>query len=184
MCKPTQTNFSLFHILIFISVFFLLTPNFVQAVSLGLQTNFYIDKNYDLTEQQEITASLQRIGFDAYFYIENQWWAGLDREEQDEVKESLKDLDNEFHNNIYPTLRKTFGSEWKPGIDRDDRVFILFHPMADNGGGYFRENDQYLKIQVPDSNEREMLYLNTDFINFSIEKSFLAHEFTHLITFN
>jgi peptidoglycan hydrolase-like protein with peptidoglycan-binding domain len=56
--------------------------------------------------------------------------------------------------------------------------------MADNGGGYFRENDQYLKIQVPDSNEREMLYLNTDFINSSIEKSFLAHEFTHLITFN
>ena len=155
-----------------------------EAISLGQKEIFFVDANYDIQKRQKITASLQRIGANAYFYIENQWWEGLNSIEKEETKKSLKDLDNEFYNNIYPTLRETFGSEWKPGIDRDDRIFILFHPMADNGGGYFRENDQYLKIQVPDSNEREILYLNTDFINSSIEKSFLAHEFTHLITFN
>jgi peptidoglycan hydrolase-like protein with peptidoglycan-binding domain len=171
-------------ILIFISVFFLFAPNFVGAVSLGQHSKFFVDKNYDLTEQEEIIATLQRIGSNAYFYVENEYWAGLGQIEKNTVKQSLNNLDNEFHNNIYPTLTDTLGSEWKPGIDRDDRIFILFHPMADNNGGYFRENDQYLKMQVPDSNEMEIIYLNTDFINSSIEKSFLAHEFTHLITFN
>jgi peptidoglycan hydrolase-like protein with peptidoglycan-binding domain len=159
-------------------------PCFAQAISLGQKEIFFVDANYDNQKKERITASLQRIGADAYFYVENQWWAGLNQTEKNEVKQSLKNLDNEFHNNIYPTLTETFGSEWKPGIDKDDRITILFHTMADNGGGYFRENDQYLKIQVPDSNEREILYLNTDFVNSSIEKSFLAHEFTHLITFN
>ena len=182
--KSTNRKFFFTQILIFISVSFLFAPNFASAVSLGQQNNFFIDENYDLTERQEIIATLQRIGTDAYFYVENEYWAGLDQAEKNVVKQSLSNLDNEFHNNIHPILTETFGSEWKPGIDRDDRVTILFHPMEDNNGGYFRENDQYLKIQVPDSNEMEMVYLNTDFINSSIEKSFLAHEFTHLITFN
>ena len=182
MSKPIQTKF----FLIFISVFFLFAsaPNFAGAVSLGQQNNFYINQDYDLTGRQEITAQLRRIGTDAYFYIDSQWWTGLSSKEQNQINQSLKDLDTEFHNNIYPTLTKTFGKEWKPGIDKDDRITILFHSMKNNGGGYFRENDQYLKLQVPDSNEREMIYLNTDFINSSIEKSFLAHEFMHLVTFN
>ena len=188
MVEKIQNNF--FRKEIFIAllagivVFGAFAPNFADAISLGQKNIFFVDANYDKEGKEKITASLQRIGSYAYFYIENEYWAGLNQTERNKVKQSLKNLDNEFRDNIYPILTDTFGSEWKPGIDRDDRITILFHPMEDSNGGYFRENDQYLKMQVPDSNEMEMVYLSTDFINSSIEKSFLAHEFTHLITFN
>ena len=184
MFWKNNTNFLLVKILICCSVFFLFSSDFASAASLGQQDNFYINQDYDSSNREEITAQLRRIGTDAYFYIDTNWWEKLSASEKDDVAESLRILDNEFHNNIYPVLTKTFGKEWKPGIDKDDRVTILFHSMKNNSGGYFRENDQYLKIRVPDSNEKEMVYLNTQFVNSTIEKSFLAHEFVHLITFN
>src|SRR5581483_252744 len=70
------------------------------------------------------------------------------------------------------------------GADNDNKVTILFEPISDNLGGYFRSNDEYSKLQVPDSNEREMLYLPVDQIESSQLKVFLAHEFIHLIVFN
>ena len=161
-----------------------LAPCFAQAISLGQTDVFFVDADYDAQGREKIIANLQRIGANAYFYVDNDWLAGLNQTKKNQVKQSLQVLDSEFHNNIYPTLTETFGSEWKPGIDKDNRIAVLFLPMKENTGGYFRENDQYTKLQVPDSNKREMVYLNTDFINSSLEKSFLAHEFTHLITFN
>jgi hypothetical protein len=56
--------------------------------------------------------------------------------------------------------------------------------MKRGRGGYFRTNDEYSRYQVTDSNEREMVYLNADYISFDIMPSLLAHEFVHLITFN
>jgi len=60
----------------------------------------------------------------------------------------------------------------------------LIHQMGGEAGGYFRSGDVYERLISVDSNEREMVYLNSRYIGKPEAKSFLAHEFTHLITVN
>ena len=170
--------------IIFIGIIFLSLPSFVSAVFLGQKADFFVDPTYDLSQREEIFATLQKIGSNLYFYIDDDWWRPLDYQKKQEVELSLRNLDSEFYYKIYPTLTSTFGSEWKPGIDKDNRVTILIHPMKGEAGGYFNNGDEYPRVQNPKSNEREMVYLNADYITDPLAKSFLAHEFTHLITFN
>jgi len=155
-----------------------------QAAVVGETQDFYVQSDYDLDERSEISASLIKYSSNLYFYIDQEFWHGLDYGKQSEIRRTLNDLAEEFEDKIYPTLTDTFGSEWKPGIDEDERVTVLFHPMKNGFGGYFNSGDEYLTIQVPDSNQREMIYLNSQYINSDNQKAFLAHEFTHLITFN
>ena len=56
--------------------------------------------------------------------------------------------------------------------------------MLQGVNGYFNSADEYSKFEIPNSNEKEMIYLNAFLINDILAKSYLAHEFTHLITFN
>jgi len=170
--------------IIFIGIVFLSLPFFVSAVSLGEQSNFFVDPTYDLFKREEISAILQRIGSRAYFYIDNSWWDLLDYQKKEEVNRALSSLDDEFYYKIYPTLTSAFGSEWKPGIDKDEKITILIHPMIEEAGGYFQSGNEYPQLQVPRSNEREMFYLNANYIASPLAKSFFAHEFMHLISFN
>jgi len=153
----------------------------VNADTVGEKRNFYIESDYDLSEREELTANLIKITPELYFYVDERWW---NFSPQNEIYQALSDLGEEFENKIYPTLTSTFDSEWKPGIDEDARITVLIHPMIEEAGGYFRSNDEYFKLQVTNSNEREMIYLNSEYIRSSCVKSFLAHEFLHLITFN
>ncbi|MDX1608028.1 MAG: hypothetical protein R3251_02370, partial [Candidatus Spechtbacterales bacterium] len=90
-----------------------------------------------------------------------------------------------FDNEIYTKVRDVFGSEWSPGIDNDVKITILAARMQDNLGGYFREEDQFYRSQIPNSNQREMFYINTNFLGSTRQlEAFLAHEFQHLIHFN
>jgi len=170
--------------IIFIGIIFLILPVFVSAVSLGEKVDFFVDQAYDLSQREEISAALQRIGSKAYFYIDDDWWRTLEHQERQKINQALRNLDNEFYYKIYPTLTSTFGHEWRPGIDKDSRITILIHPMIKEAGGYFNSGDEYPKLQVTNSNEREMVYLNANYVTESLAKSYLAHEFTHLITFN
>ncbi|XOA42585.1 MAG: peptidoglycan-binding domain-containing protein [Candidatus Nealsonbacteria bacterium] len=170
--------------IIFVGIIFLFLPVFVSAISLGEKTDFFVDPSYDFSQREEISAILQRIGKRAYFYIDNQWWEALEYQEKQQVYQVLQNLDYEFYYKIYPTLTSNFGSEWKPGIDKEAIITILIHPMKEEAGGYFNYGDEYPRVQNPKSNQREMFYLNADYITTSLAKSFLAHEFTHLITFN
>ncbi|MFC1630182.1 peptidoglycan-binding domain-containing protein [Patescibacteria group bacterium] len=173
-----------FYLIFIVGVTFTLFPLIAQAISLGERDSFYINSKYDLQEREDILATLQRIGESAYFYIDDEWWSELDETERTTVKESLRVLDQEFHYKIYPTLTSVFGLERRPGIDKDVKITILIHPMNDKASGYFDSKDEYPKLQVTNSNEKEMLYLNSDYINIAYVKSLLAHEFVHLITFN
>lgn len=171
-------------IIFFISIlFFLYIPFSSSAIFLGERQSFFVDSSYDLSERKQISAVLQRIGKEIYFYIESDYWDSLNKEEKNKIKTSFESLDNEFHKKIYPTLTSFYGSEWKPGIDHDSRLTLLVHSMTEETGGYFRSADEYEILQVPHSNEREMVYLNTLYITDPRAKSLLAHEFTHLITF-
>ncbi len=156
----------------------------VYSAALGDNEGFYIDPAYDVSQRKEISATLRQISNQLYFYIDDDWWGKLFFVDQEKVNIALSDLANEFERNIYPILILNFGSEWKPGIDNDDHITVLIHPMKKSRGGYFSSGNEYQKFLVPTSNEREMVYLNSDYIADSINKSFLAHEFMHLITFN
>ena len=156
----------------------------VGAATVGESQNFYIQPDYDLKQRSEITATLVKFTPELYFYIDQDFWYALAYHQQNEIRSALDNLAKEFKEKIYPTLTSTFGSEWKPGIDKDERITVLFHPMAEKFGGYFNSGDEYPRIQVPNSNQREMVYLNSQYIKDEKIKPFLAHEFMHLIGFN
>ncbi len=166
------------------SFLILFSPFFVFADSLGETKNFFIDPSYDFQNREQITASLKKISQKGYFYIEDNWLQNLTETEKEKINQSLEDLASEFDNVIYPKLTSIYGEEWRPGIDLNYTITILFHKMKEKVAGYFKEDDEYYKLQSPGSNEREMLYLNANYLDKEIIKSFIAHEFTHLITFN
>ena len=167
-------------------VIFFVLPFFVVASSFGYghEEDFFIDSDYDNLEREEVSATIRYVGSNAYFYIENDWWDNLKIAERNEINYSLEGLSKEFDKTIYPILTSTYGNEKKPGIDGDYRVSILLHQMEEGTAGYFRTMDGYRKLQAPESNEKEIVYLSVDYINYEIINSYLAHEFTHLISFN
>lgn len=167
---------NLFFLITFIFIF---QPFLAEAQEISSQEMvFNVDYVFDSQSQKEITASLVKTSRSAYWYLDNRITA------TQEMNSAIDALSQEFEENIYPTLTKVFGSEWSPGIDKNTRITVLFHPMAKKKAGYFRSADEYPKIQIPNSNEREMIYLNSEHLMDANAKSFLAHEFTHLITFN
>ncbi len=168
-----------------IGLLFLFLPFSGQAQDvLGQESDFNIEFSYDFAQRNELTATLIKLSPTGYWYADTNWWENLTLGQQIEVNQSLIPLTAEFEEKIYPTLTRTFGSEWNPGIDKDTRVTILLHPMKTGTGGYTDTSDEYPKVQIPESNEREMVYLNSQYINTGYMKSFLAHELVHLITFN
>ena len=181
-------NHSLKHNL-YLSVFLfvlicVLLPSMAMAAELSEKTDFFVDPSYDLQKREKITAVLQRISDNLYFYLDASWWDNLDIDKRKEVNIAIDDLSREFENKIYPVLTSNFGSEWKPGIDGDTKITILIHPMIEMASGYFNTGDEYPLAQVKTSNQREMIYLNSNNITSPLNKGFLAHEFVHLITFN
>lgn len=164
-------------------VFFIFGAPEINAASLGEVLNFKIDNSYDISARSEIKAVLVKTTPKLYFYIEKNWWDSQVLAKQNEILNNLTSLSQEFENKIYPTLTSVFGSEWKPGVDGEDRITVLFHLMKEGAGGYFRQADEYIKAQASDSNEREMLYLTLGQIERPLSKALLAHEFIHLITF-
>ncbi|MDP2946828.1 MAG: peptidoglycan-binding domain-containing protein [Nanoarchaeota archaeon] len=174
-------------IFFFVSLFFIFGFGGVfevKAFSERELRNFYIDSSYDLYGRENVETYLIRTTDSLYFYIEKPWWDSRSPEEQNDIRIALFNLGEEFKNRIYPVLTLNFGQEWKPGIDGDGRITVLVHQIKKGRAGYFRTSDQYYKFQTYDSNEREMVYLSSEFVVTSLAKSLLAHEFTHLITFN
>lgn len=170
---------------IFLTIFALLIfiPVFVFADYLDQSKEFFIESSFDKEGRTKIETVLKKLSPRIYFYVDSDWWNSLEEERQQELDEVLTELGAEFHSKIYPELTKEFGTEWKPGIDNDNMIKVVYHPMKENAGGYFRENDEYIQTRIKDSNQGEIVYLNSDFIDSKLNKTFLAHEFQHLIDF-
>ena len=171
-------------IILVVGLLFLIFPYNVHAQSAGDETNFFVESSFDVSGRSKVTSVLVKNSPNLYFYIEKSWWDAQYQLKKSEILKSLDDLSAEFQNNIYPKLTSIFGSEWNPGIDNDKKITVLFHPIKGNEAGYFRTADEYEKLQLTNSNQKEMLYLSTDLITGSKLKVVLAHEFVHLVTFN
>jgi len=179
-----QFKNSPYRLLFFIFLFLIFIPFFSFADEYGEKRIFNVDPNYDYLKRERIFAILIKVSQNGYFYVEEDWWQALPSFEKEKYAKIVSDLAKEFDTKIYPTLTTILGQEWKPGIDKDEKITILLHRMKTEVGGYFREADEYEKNISPTSNQREIIYLNLNFLEDPAIKPYLAHEFTHLITFN
>ena len=100
--------------------------------------------------------------------------------------EKLRQAADLFETQIYPTNRRIFGSEWLPGIDNDPRMTILVTNQMPMGvAGYFSSADEYPLAMKPHSNEREMIYVTSSYLD-DLDQfgQLLSHEFQHMIHWN
>lgn len=170
--------------LLFSGGFFIVFSSFASAAKLGEKNNFYVDSYYDWQGRNQVSATLRKISNQAYFYIEDEYWDALSLRQQGLYVDYLDQMTNNFDGTTYNSVRYVFGSEWKPGIDNDEKITVLLTRLKSNAGGYFNPKDEYPKTEELTSNEREMIYVNSIQIANSFIDSFLAHEFQHLITWN
>lgn len=131
-----------------------------------------------------IRATLKKIGTHCYIYLE---------QGQRVDTNTITNIAAHFDRKIVPQVRSMFGSEWSPGIDGDKRITLLLLDIKDsynpNRGqrnftsGYFNAGDEIPRSKNPQSNQREMLYLDTYPGKAGSKKflSVLAHEFQHMV---
>ncbi len=155
-----------------------------QALAAESQVEFFVDAYYDISSRKRVQAELFYTSKKAYFYVESNYLDNLSSQEKTKLSGAVKNLADSFDNIIYPEETKLFGDVWNPGIDNDPRITVLFTQLAGGAGGYFNPKNEAPKTQVKDSNEREMVYLNADYVFDPRLKSYLAHEFQHLISYN
>ena len=155
----------------------------IQDIPLTFETNFprlgdqrmFWVSNVDTNENFQTTANLEYVTDHAYFWIED--GVSFDARE-------LQRLGDAFENQIYPTNREFFGSEWSPGVDNDPHLYILLAGnLGFNLAGYFSSADELHPLAHDYSNAHEMFLLNADNIDLGDEFTYgvLAHEFQHMI---
>ncbi|HEY9071659.1 MAG TPA: hypothetical protein VIV61_15465, partial [Candidatus Ozemobacteraceae bacterium] len=147
-------------------------------------------KNIAENKFEQTRAVLKAIGENCYIFVE---------EGKTVADAAIAKVQASFDKTIYPTDTAAFGSEWKPGVDGDERITLLMFDIKDgfdpNGnagyvGGYFFAGDEFLQSQIPadvpvKSNEREMFYLDINPADPTEDRymSIVAHEFQHMIHF-
>jgi immune inhibitor A len=141
---------------------------------IGDQETFWAT-NTDTAQNFQVDTTLRYVTPHAYWWIENR--VSYNDEE-------LEALAEEFENHIYPTVREFFGSEWSPGIDGDEHLYILYVKGLGNSlAGYFSSADAVHPLAHPYSNAHEMFFLSADNVILDEEFTYgvLAHEFQHMI---
>ncbi len=158
-------------------------PREPEEQVLGQMSSFW---SIDMTANQpfQFQAELRKISEHAYFYVQEGY----------EVEDSvLERMAGQFDGTIYPTNHAYFGKEDIPGIDADPRITLLFMDIQDGWepgrgyvAGYFFPLDGFSTRLFPQSNERQMFYLDLHPGNPARQDylGVLAHEFQHMIHFN
>jgi hypothetical protein len=141
---------------------------------IGDKEEFWVT-NVDTHENFQITCVLRHITDHSYFWI------------QDGIYYDLLDLEllaEAFENEIYPTDREFFGSEWTPGIDNDPHLYIIYAGgLGVSLGGYYSSVDSVHPLAHEYSNGHETFVFNADnvFLSDAYTYGVLAHELQHMI---
>lgn len=144
-------------------------PHRVGEVMEFWVTDTSIDENF------QTKAVLEYVTDHAYFWIGEDVFFDSDE---------LEALAETFENEIYPKTRSFFGSEWTPGIDGDEHIYILYvRGIGDRTAGYFSSSDSYHPLAQEYSNGHDMFVFNADNSPLSQDYTYstLAHEFQHMI---
>ncbi len=139
-----------------------------------------VDRFFIHIPETSVKATCVAVGAHCYIFIENTFQSMLTEAEAAAIAEK-------FDTEIYPEVHHWIGSEFKPGLDRDNKITILFHDVGNNEsgqdyGGYFSPVDQH--PTYPTSNRRDILYMDIFQFKERAQHTFyssLAHELAHLI---
>lgn len=147
-------------------------PSEPPDLAVGDRVTFWLH-NIETNTFFSATASLEYATPSAYWWIET----GYDIP-ADDLERSARN----FEEKTYPTNRRLFGSEWSPGIDGDEHIYI-FCGSIPGVGGYYSPPDEYPLEINPYSNLHEMFYINLDnaMPGNDYFDGILAHEFQHMI---
>jgi hypothetical protein len=148
-----------------------------EPIETGAVKTFWAS-DVDTNENFQLDAELTYATDHVYFWVEQ----GVDVNLNE-----VRDLVDTFEDEIYPTNRAFFGSEWSPGVDGDEHLYILFaRGLGFSIAGYFASNDSYPPAVHEFSNGHEMFYLSADNLDLTDEFTYgvLAHEFQHMIHWN
>jgi len=129
----------------------------------------------DTQEKFQVDAEMVYATDHVYFWVEQ----GIEYDAAE-----LKALVDEFETKSYPTNREFFGSEWTPGVDGDEHLYILLADgLGVNLAGYYSSVDEYSPLAHEYSNSHEMFYLMAGNVDLADEYTAgtLAHEFQHMI---
>ena len=170
--------------LIISAIIFFAFPVIAFGYEIGNTNTFFVDSNYSLDRKDRVEGELILSSQKAVLYVENNFWQSKSDEEKEEIAKELKEILDEFDRKIYPDVTYTFGMESYLGADGNSKITLLFHKAKAGVNGYIRNIDAYEKVVAPTSNERKIIYLNTDLIDGEWLKETLAHELVHLITLN
>ncbi len=162
--------------------FFILTPH-ASADSVGETRTFFVNPKYDDFSRTSIAATLRHISDRAYFYVDDSFWNEISFSSRNSLMANIQELARQFDDVIYPKETQFWGSEPNPGIDGDVRITILLENLNPGNGGYFETVNLFQRKIAESSNEREMIVVSVESFG-DLAKSFLAHEFQHLISFN
>lgn len=148
-----------------------------ESIPVGTVQTFWA-ANLDTINHFQLQAELVYARQHVYFWIE------------EGVKYDLGDVEalvDTFEDQIYPTTREFFGTEWSPGVDGDEHLYILYaRNLGVATAGYFSPSDELSPLAHEYSNTHEMFYLSADVVDLSAEYAYsvLAHEFQHMIHWN
>ncbi|MBF0499783.1 MAG: hypothetical protein HQM09_06605 [Candidatus Riflebacteria bacterium] len=147
-------------------------------------------KNIKENTSVQIEAVCKAVGKNCYIFLE---------QGQSVSDAAIAKVQQDFDDKVYSTDTANFGSEWKPGIDGDEKITLLMLDIQDGWtegsksgyvAGYFFAGDEFLQSQIPanipvKSNEREMMYLDIHPGDPSSSNylAVVAHEFQHMIHF-
>ena len=98
--------------------------------------------------------------------------------------EDLQEATTVIEQQIIPTNRAFFGTEWLPGIDGDVRMNILHvEDLGRSAVAYFSTADEVVTAVNPYSNERELLTISLDDAALGSDAylATIAHEWQHAI---
>lgn len=167
-----------------VATFGLVGPHVASADTLGQNVTFNVNGSYDATGAQVITATLRSVGTNAYFYVDDREWASMSANEQSNYLNQLDQLDAQFDSVIWPRETSFWGFPAIPGVDNDPRITVLLEQLTPGSGGYYDTINGYTKARAPESNAREMVVVSSVSVANGNAKTYLAHEFQHLISFN
>ena len=90
-----------------------------------------------------------------------------------------------FEEEVYPRVTAAFGHEWSPGVDNDPHLNIVNAGLK-GVGGYYSSSDEYPLSVNQFSNQREVIYVNTEAIRVGSPQylEVLAHELQHAVHWN
>lgn len=174
----------------------------------------YVDKDNDIKQFEEKTATLRAVGENCYVWVvgdkdDTTYWTDEDfTESRQKVNSEIVQKIAGCFDKVYPMVKKVFGDESDQLLycglkvnmdeysDTGTKVNIVIHDIGGDGKtltngmlGYFHSKDFYHQYTIgvtPYSNSGKYIYIDAYYSanETCTVLSTLAHEFQHMIDFN